>query len=151
MGKDCEMTLLNLRRIHYFFHHRSSWRRTRAFAMILPVGIVLALGTPGDVDAKPSTLTFKQDILPIFKAKCVKCHGFFLPQKKLRLSSRKKIMKGGEGGAAVVPANPADSLIYRALEFPVSDPRRMPPAAEKNELTKGEIRKIRDWIAQGAK
>ena len=120
-------------------------------AMILPVGLVLALGTPGGVDAKPASLTFEQDVLPIFKAKCIKCHGWLLPQKKLRLYTRKKIMKGGESGAAVVPANPAGSLIYRALEFPVSDPRRMPPAVEKNELTKGEIRKIRDWIAQGAK
>ena len=139
---------------HYFKRpgcHYHSWKKMGIITIIALAGFLFTRGAQINVNAKPSPLTFKQDILPIFKAKCAKCHGLFLPQKKLRLSSRKKIMKGGESGAAVAPSNPTGSLIYQALEFPVSDPRRMPPAAEKNELTKGEIKIIRDWILQGAK
>jgi hypothetical protein len=118
--------------------------------MFLFAGVTVLL-TMAPVRIEAETASYKGNIAAIFKKRCTKCHGFLLPQKGLKLNSLKGILKGGESGAAVLPGNPDGSLLYRQFFLPAADPRRMPPAAEKNELTKAEISKIKAWIAGGAK
>lgn len=103
----------------------------------------------GIADAKPPT--FKRDISPIFKAKCTKCHGTLVKQKKLSLKSLKAVLKGGESGAVIVPGKPRASLLVTQLSLPAKDPKRMPPVAEKAQLTAAEKKLIASWVAAGAK
>ena len=95
--------------------------------------------------------TFKKDIRPILKAKCTKCHGFLVKQKKLDLRSLKAVLKGGESGPSVIPGDPAKSPLIAALSLPKNDIRRMPPAAEKDQLTPDEITLLNKWVKTGAK
>lgn len=96
-------------------------------------------------------VTFKKHVQPVLKAKCAKCHGFLVRQKGLRLSSVKTILKGGESGPAAVAGKPEESLIVKAWSYPAADVRRMPPVAEKNDLTAAEKALIEAWIRGGMK
>jgi hypothetical protein len=118
----------------------------KAFGFLLIFGAVFG---PRTVQA--DNPTFDGVIGAIFKAKCQKCHGGFLPQKGLKLNSLKNVLKGGQSGAVVIPGKPDSSILYRQFSLPITDPKRMPPAVEKNELTAAEKKNIRDWIASGAK
>src|SRR5579871_4388216 len=50
----------------------------------------------------PLPPSFHRDILPIFRAACVGCHGGANPSSGLVLTSYAGLMKGGRGGAAIV-------------------------------------------------
>ncbi|CAN5222610.1 hypothetical protein BH23VER1_BH23VER1_25690 [soil metagenome] len=108
------------------------------------LGIVLATSAP----AAPA---FDAEILPIFKAKCTQCHGLLFPQKGLRLTSLKNVLKGGDSGPAIIPGTPERSLLVQQFDLPKSDPKRMPPAAANLELTPSEKATISRWIAAGAR
>jgi hypothetical protein len=61
--------------------------------------------------AEPTeTLTFEQHVRPLLKAYCFECHG---EGEKLRagldLRLRRLLVKGGDGGPAVVAGKPDDS------------------------------------------
>ena len=95
--------------------------------------------------------TFKRDIAPIFKAKCQKCHGFLVKQKGLSLRSLKSIRKGGESGAVIVPGKPESSILVQQLSLPTKNPKRMPPATEKLQLTAAEKKLIARGVKAGAR
>jgi len=107
--------------------------------------IAVALALPAGVSAA----TYKDDVSPIFKAKCVKCHGGLIPMGGLKMNSLKNILKGGNSGKVVVPGNAAASIMYQQFSLPLSNPKHMPPAAEP-QLTSGEIATIKAWIDGGA-
>ena len=113
--------------------------------------ILLAMWVTVGVLSSAEPPTFKRDIAPIFKAKCQKCHGFLVKQKGLSLRSLKSIRKGGESGAVVVPGKPESSLLVQQLSLPTKNPKRMPPIAEKAQLTKAEKQLIARWVKAGAK
>ncbi|MFT4640238.1 MAG: hypothetical protein ACI8T1_003565 [Verrucomicrobiales bacterium] len=95
--------------------------------------------------------TYKRDIAPIFKVKCQKCHGLLVKQKGLSLRSLKAIRKGGESGVVIVPGKPEASILFTQFSLPKNDPKRMPPAVEKAQLSEAEKKLIADWIREGAK
>ncbi len=82
---------------------------------------------------------FETDVLPIFAAKCVACHGEKNPQGGLDLRSPDAVRKGGIHGPAVAPGASAKSLLVDKLTT-----RAMPPGPQK--LADTEIARIRDWI-----
>ena len=95
--------------------------------------------------ASERRISFSKDIQPLFQGTCWKCHGPAVQLSKLDLSSRESALKGGEGGAALVPGNAAKSRLYRmaaGLEKPA-----MPLGGK---LKPEEIEAIRLWIDQGA-
>ena len=63
----------------------------------------------GEAPARPS---LEHDILPLFKARCQKCHGPIKPKGKLNLSSARSLARGGESGPVVVPGNLDESLLW---------------------------------------
>ena len=89
---------------------------------------------------------FENDIRPLLVAHCLKCHGD--DAKKIRggllLNSRASMLKGGESGPAVVPGNPAESLLIKAVHY---DEFEMPP---KGQLPPESISKLEQWIEKGA-
>src|SRR5271157_5467426 len=65
--------------------------------------------------AAPRSVDFATDILPIFQAACVKCHGGETAQAKLRLDSEAAVLQGGISGKVIVPGNSKDSLLVKRL------------------------------------
>lgn len=86
---------------------------------------------------------FEKDILPIFEAKCVKCHAGAAPQAALDVRSRATLMKGGTSGAALMSGEPDRSILFFRVRS-----GQMPPGGPK--LEDAEIDLIRKWIEVGA-
>jgi len=80
------------------------------------------------------------------KATCFECHNPEKAKADLDLTSREAILKGGDGGPALVVGKSSESFLVEVLA-PDADPH-MPP---KGQLTDEQIADIRKWIDAGAK
>lgn len=89
---------------------------------------------------------FAQKIAPLFKARCLSCHGEGKELKgDLDLRTRASMVKGGESGPALIPGKPELSWIYRAVRY--DDEIKMPPKERiKERLTELQLRWLHDWI-----
>jgi hypothetical protein len=87
---------------------------------------------------------FENDVQPILKARCLKCHGEG-PKIKggFRLDSREAILRGGDLGPAVSLDDPAASLLLRAIRY---DELEMPPGGK---LPAVEIAVLTRWVQEG--
>src|SRR5262249_3849867 len=70
-----------------------------------------------------------------------------LQMSHLNLANRDAMLKGGDHGAAIVPGNAQDSLIYKRITGEVQPAMPMAPLPA---LTSEEIASIKDWINAGA-
>jgi hypothetical protein len=59
--------------------------------------------------AATNTVDYARDIRPILDASCLKCHGPEKPKSRFRVDDREALLKGGENGVAVVPAQSGKS------------------------------------------
>ena len=97
--------------------------------------------------------SFEGDVAPILKAYCWKCHGGGGLAGDLDLRRTDLIIRGGKSGPAVVPGNPARSLLYQKLVQGAMPPKK---TVEENVVyaplqTNAEQQEvIRGWIKQGA-
>ncbi|HEY4839735.1 MAG TPA: ankyrin repeat domain-containing protein [Candidatus Acidoferrales bacterium] len=94
---------------------------------------------------EPRKLDFARDVQPIFKSKCIGCHGPVQQKNGLRLDRRSDAMRGGTI-ADIGPGNSAGSRLYLRLagaEYGL----QMPPTGP---LSAAEVNIIKDWIDQGA-
>jgi len=96
----------------------------------------------GSDDTK-APLTFEKDVLPIFRAKCFRCHAGVEPKAGLNLSRPSSLLVGGESGAAIRIGSAEFSLLYGKV---ASD--EMPAVGQK--LTAEEKGVLRSWINGGA-
>jgi hypothetical protein len=94
-------------------------------------------------DTQPTELTFEKDILPIVKAKCIRCHAGVEPKAGLNLTSPSSLLTGGKSGAAIRIRAAEFSLLYEKVSSGA-----MPPVGQK--LTAEEKGLIRKWINAGA-
>src|ERR1700722_12946334 len=88
--------------------------------------------------------SLEHDILPILKARCLKCHGPVKPKGKLNLSSARSLARGGSSGPAIAPGKLDESALWDLIS---SD--EMPPEPEE-PLPAAEKALLRRWIEQGA-
>ncbi len=115
------------------------------FRLILAAAFLAAVAesvSGADEERRPD---LDQDVLPLLKARCLKCHGPIKPKGKLNLSSARSLARGGSSGPVVVPANLDESPLWDLVS---SD--EMPPTPEE-PLTAGEKALLRRWIEEGAK
>jgi mono/diheme cytochrome c family protein len=90
---------------------------------------------------------FERDIRPLLHARCIECHGADKQKSGLRLDQKAAAMKGGAGGAVIVPGNSAASELIRRVSG--NDyAEKMPPTG--NRLTPREIALLKAWIDAGA-
>ena len=113
------------------------------------LGLAAFAGTPKDEAAKPEFYTTK--VQPILQANCYKCHGGDAHRGGLSMVTREALLNGGHHGAAVVPGDPAKSLLITLAkhEGPADDPMPMPPPP-RTALTPEQIATLEQWIKAGA-
>ncbi len=88
-------------------------------------------------------VSFVNDVLPIFQASCVKCHGGEQLKEGLDLTTYDGIIAGSLNGAVMTPGNADDSyIVHQMLEGEM--PKRAPRLADD------QIQIIVDWINEGA-
>ncbi len=94
---------------------------------------------------------FEKQVRPLLAERCEKCHGAKAGKSKgdLTLDTRAGWEKGGEHGPAIVPGNPEQSFLLKAVLY-TDDDVQMPPKKEGGKLKDEEIAVLRKWIAEGA-
>jgi hypothetical protein len=101
---------------------------------------------PIDTPTTPSSISFRQQILPVFQRYgCESCHG---GSGGLFLQSVANLSTGGDHGPAINIAEPDSSLILKKLSPAPPFGDRMPQGGPY--LPDSTIHLIRSWILQGA-
>ena len=112
--------------------------------LVLTVVLFTALAR-AQSGAGEGELIFQKTVGPALRQHCGTCHGAGLATSKLRVDTREAILKGGTHGPAVVPGDPAGSLLLTAVEQ--TGKLKMPPGGK---LPEAAIASIRRWIELGA-
>ncbi|GDY19908.1 hypothetical protein LBMAG56_12530 [Verrucomicrobiota bacterium] len=136
------------------FFHSAPAPDARIFrrAGILIFGATLFLGAffstcSAAADAASSLEFFEKRIRPVLVAECYECHAGTKQKGGLRLDHRDALRKGGDTGPGIVPGNPDQSLLLRALTH--ADPElKMPKKGAK--LDDRIIADFAAWIKAGA-
>lgn len=113
--------------------------------------LVLGLGVVSTgVAAGVNRASFKEDVLPILKYRCLECHqtgGPGVAYSGLNMETYEGLMKGTRFGPVVVPGNAMVSNLNVLVEGRAGI--RMPH--NRKRLTPCETQILRDWVNQGAK
>jgi hypothetical protein len=97
-------------------------------------------GTPAGIEF------FEKKIRPLLVANCHQCHGGDKKRGNLHLDNRAGLLQGGDSGPAVVPGQPDQSLLLKAVRY-TDDDLRMPP---KGKLPDEHIADLTAWVRMGA-
>ncbi|MBI3861005.1 MAG: PSD1 domain-containing protein [Planctomycetia bacterium] len=103
------------------------------------------------LQAADAPVDFNRQIRPLLSDRCFRCHGPDGAQRKadLRLDSADGATAQRDGGAAIVPKDPAGSELIRRITS-TDESEQMPPAEAGKPLSPEEIELLRRWIEQGA-
>jgi hypothetical protein len=130
-------------------------RLTAAVVTLVALGVVAARAQ----DKNAGSVSFKDDVLPLVKNHCLPCHSEdnFNPSE-LSLDSYDLLMQGGKNGATVVAGKASESLLVKKLGEAPPFGERMPlnkksviAEGKAKYLSDSEVKKIKEWINQGAK
>ncbi len=103
-------------------------------------------------DISPEGLKFfEAKIRPILATACYKCHSQADGKTKggLALDSKAGWTKGGETGPAIVPGDPDQSLLIKAVRYTDED-MQMPPSQSGKQLQPSQIADLEAWVKMGA-
>ncbi len=91
---------------------------------------------------------FESNIRPLLINHCLECHDSSKGKTKgqLDLSHAAGWQKGGESGPAIVPGNPGESILMKAVHYSEAN-MEMPP---KGKLASTQIALLHEWIQRGA-
>jgi hypothetical protein len=115
----------------------------------LSLSMILATGLAAAADSPADTAFFESKIRPVLIKQCYECHSVEAGKSKggLQLDTKDGIRTGGDTGPAVVPGDPAKSLLLTAIKH--TDPDlEMPP--KKDKLPDSVIADFTTWIQSGA-
>jgi hypothetical protein len=104
----------------------------------------LAVGLCGQVRAEGPSF-FEQRIAPVLRQRCVSCHNRQKTRGGLDLTTRERLLAGGDKGPVVVAGAAVKSRLLEQVSGPMP---RMPKQGAK--LTPEEIADLRTWIDAGA-
>lgn len=90
-----------------------------------------------------ATVSFANDVMPIFSASCNTCHGGDQTKAGLDLTTYTSLMAGSMQGAVIFPGSPSQSVLVQQVVD-----GEMPKRGDK--LTAEQIQVISDWVAAGA-
>jgi WD40 repeat protein len=107
--------------------------------------------TPAVMNAGGQTnLNFADHVLPIFEARCMKCHNQDKRKGGLSLATYGLMGDGGSSGEPLFTAGEADDSYIIALITQSEDPI-MPPEGKGDPLAADQVDLIRQWIDSGAR
>lgn len=94
-----------------------------------------------------ASVDFNRDVAPVLVKRCLECHGESTSMGGLVLTTRKLLIKGGDGGPALSEGSPDRSLV---LERIIAG--EMPPEqrGESRQLPDDEIQILTEWVNDGA-
>jgi cytochrome c553 len=105
--------------------------------------LLAALRSAAEDKKEPTAAAdLSKEVVALFQARCVKCHGAEQPKSKLNLTSLDGLSRGSKRGPVVVAGKLADSPLWHVI-----DGEKMPP---KQPLPEAERAVLRRWIEQGA-
>ena len=124
----------------------------------IPLLLLLALSASARAEEKPLPAAnkptaegvefFEQKVRPVLVKHCYSCHGAD-PKKikgELRLDTRDGVLRGGASGPAVVPGEPAKSLLVKSVKH-AKGVEAMPP---EKALSDADIAALEAWVKMGA-
>ncbi len=85
--------------------------------------------------------TYDETFRAMLDGRCISCHSGPRAEGDLDLSSYAAILEGGKNGPALVPGDPAASLIFQ---------RQSDSTEHFGQVLDQELEALRDWIAAGA-
>ena len=95
-------------------------------------------------------LVTERDVLPIFQARCVVCHGKREQRGGLDLRTQATRLAGGKSGPALVPGKPDESLIIKKIEAGQMPPPDLQYEYAVRNPTHVEVETLKSWVALGA-
>jgi mono/diheme cytochrome c family protein len=104
------------------------------------VALIAFLQAPSGAQTPGSS--YEEGLKPILAKSCSGCHTFGGHAGGLRLDSYESALKGGDRGPAVVPGEPQNSLLVKAVHYEDAD-LKMPP---RGKLADTDIAAIEAWI-----
>jgi mono/diheme cytochrome c family protein len=111
--------------------------------LALTVGLAVTVSARGQGAGEDAgTALFNSQIGPLLTSQCLTCHAGDPRKGGLDLTRRSTALAGGEGGAAVVPGQPEESLLFEKVAA-----GEMPP---RNPLKPEQVAAVRRWIEIGA-
>jgi mono/diheme cytochrome c family protein len=127
--------------------------RSRLTPVLITGAALVAAALPGALtgEVTEGERLFALHVKEILSEKCVACHSSDEDKKLkggLELTSREKVLAGGDSGEVLVPGDAAGSLLYIATTWEDED-YEMPPK-EADRLSDDQQWKVRDWINAGA-
>ncbi len=87
-----------------------------------------------------SSKLFQDEVLPILKAHCVRCHGPAVATRQLKLNTLEGVLGGSESGAILVPGSPGKSKLYEMVS------QGFMPADKPGSVSSDDVATIRRWI-----
>ncbi len=114
-------------------------------APLLPATLSLLALSLGALPA----VEFETDILPIFEAKCSKCHMDGSSKGGVSLDLD-RIGRDIGAGKAIVPGDADGSDLFEVVSLPEDDGDRMPPEGKGRPLSENELKTLKEWIMAGA-
>ena len=133
---------------------RATWTVAAAGAAVVSLAMA-GEGTRSGVGqggVSADTVSYKEDVLPIFENRCARCHGGkneegeVVAEVSLIVIDYERLMLGSEFGSVITAGDPADSWLLEMITE-----GDMPPEGEGDKVPEEEIAVIRQWIAEGAK
>ena len=101
-----------------------------------------------------SQVSFSEDVQPILKEKCLKCHqegGAGFEKNGLSMVRYENLMKGTNFGPVIEPGSSVSSTLVRLISGNADPSLKMPHGAGNKPLSESEVELIKTWIDQGAK
>lgn len=96
------------------------------------------------IDVDGHVVDFQRDVVPIFRARCLQCHGPEDAKADFRIDDVDTVMQ------YVEPEDLESSSLYTDYVTSTDDDMLMPPRSHGGPLSPGEIALVRLWIQEGA-
>jgi hypothetical protein len=116
--------------------------------MTLLLSLLLQTSTARAADSDKGAAFFEKKIRPLLVKHCYECHSEEAEERQggLLLDRRSGWIEGGNTNKAVIPGEPAASLLIKAVRY--SDENLQMPPEEK--LKPGQIKLLEQWVRLGA-
>src|SRR4051812_19430220 len=117
--------------------------------LLLVAGGARAAIAPIDQPTAEQTHFFETKIRPVLTERCYSCHSTRGDKIRggLLLETRAGVLKGGELGPVVVPGDPDESLLIKAIRR--TDPKLKMPPKDEHRLTPEQVADFEKWVQMG--